>query len=134
MTFIKGVIKRLKKRYPTSLDIYKTTSRSPDLETGRETKTRIKIHISKALFIPQQVAFQLSQAVGPISSGMNFGGFLPSDLSTVIVDETDLKGTVLNIEDCAVIIKKIRYEITKIVPLPDAQILTVKALFTAKLE
>jgi len=127
MSFIKGTISRLKQRWPTIADIYRTSSKTVDFTTGNQVQSREHIRIPKAVVLPEQMLMQLSGA--NISEGANFGGNLPSSTTNVLIENSDLKGFALNIEDCQVVIKSLVYEIYRIQDFNgEATILILKAI------
>lgn len=133
MSFIRGTISRLKRRFGASIQVYKTISRTHNLDTGKDIVDRQVVTIPKAIVFPPQLQFQLSPA-GAFNT-VKVGGLLQSDVTTALIDARDLKGMELNTEDCQVVHKKERYEISKVENYNDeAFLLSMKAIRGVPLE
>lgn len=133
--FISGVISRLKKRYPMVVDFYRVTSRSKNLETGRESLVRERLTIKQAVNMPYD--FNFTPGV-PLSKPFNFGGFMEAQTATVLIDGRDVTPAdfFTKLEDLYAVIGGQKYEITKIqeYPIRLAYIVAIKGLPGASLE
>lgn len=133
MSFITPVISRLVARMPGKpVSIYKTTSRSNNLETGKDTVVREVKQIPKATILPEKMQFVASQA--NVSSA-KFGGFLPLLTTDIYIRGRDVSGFEINIEDCQVVVGSRVYEIVRVQDYGgEATILTVKVAVGVTLE
>lgn len=129
MSFVRETILRLKNRWPVAVDLYKTISRVPNLETGEDVVEMRKVTIRKAILLPPSLSMQLTQA--QIGGATPFGGFLPADTTQFLVDGRDVpKDFVIDNEDCHMIVSGMKWEIFKVQDymMREAFILTTKAL------
>jgi len=113
---IRGVLYELKKQFGVPGALYKTTTSSADLATGKVSKTRVKYGVRRIIDLPQSLLTTKIYALSFIAANKNFtyGGYFDKDTKFFLLDQGDLpKGTTIQGEDFLVV-KHQRFEIKNV--------------------
>jgi hypothetical protein len=133
LKFKRRVIYNLKRRYSKTVDLYQLVTISDDVKTGQTTKTKTKIHIKKAIFLPINTtglinlvgAYRVVNNTYPSSEiGVN--------TSILIIDNKDLPNGVVINKDNYVVINHVRYDILKFDSDKYTSVLTITSMNTSQ--
>lgn len=91
MRTFREVVYFLKQRYGTPIDIYNESVPILDPQTGKNSITRVKQHINKAIIYSSDIKHLLASM--PLSPNFSrFQGIFDSDIINVIIDPHDMNG------------------------------------------
>lgn len=119
LSFIRGVLYRLKRNYGSLADIYHQESETVDLATGRKTVVKTKLSVKRAILMPTRVHSSFSYDLSFLAANKNFtyGGIYALCDRVIILDRRDLPNEYDLSRDYMnkyIIIDLRRYEISEI--------------------
>ena len=90
--FIRKTLYSLKRRYGSTVSIYKLVDASTDLRTGVKSITKSMITVLRAVVLPVKVQREVIQSISQVSANKEFvvGGSFDSGSRIFVIDARDL--------------------------------------------
>lgn len=108
---------RLKRDFGETVDIYRSTGQTIDLETGRLVTSKTKLKIRRAILLPSRVARDYIKEIGYSSDSKNakYQGIFDSTQRFLVIDRHDLKGIFKTLTTADwIVFNHMRWEISEI--------------------
>jgi hypothetical protein len=113
---MRRAIYALKRKFPQSVVLCRTTGTSTDVSTGRQTETLVKSTIKRAVFLPARALRDFAYDLSFIAANKNFtyGGLYDHTKRVVLIDRRDVDSSFVVDLNMHVIFDGRRYEVKEL--------------------
>lgn len=129
LSFINGVIYRLKRRYGQSIEFVRFLGFTVDTATGRQTVSRDSWTLNRAVVLPKQLERSFAYDLSFIAANKNFtyGAFYDKGTREILIDKHDIRANFIPVINDYLIWNQGHYSIVELQDYEGSNALYVKA-------